>query len=317
MKHVLPLRECSTSAHVERLLPAVPVALLHLEIELLYDCKLFAQGDFDCYLAEATRMPNLLREIARLREQTFREVGEGTGKSSDTDAYDAYYHHLFLWDRTARRVVGAYRIGMGADIMREHGRKGFYTNTLFSMDRKLSPVLEQSVELGRSFIRRAYQKHRLPLFMLWQGILSVLVGSQEHRYVLGPVSISSYYQELSKKLMVEFIRRNYFNHALAMYVKAKHPFEVEYDNPDDALLLHASEDDLRKLDKIIAEIEPSSYTVPVLLKKYLQQNARIIGFNLDPKFSNALDGLMILDLQDIPAKTIQNLQRGLAHSATV
>lgn len=315
MKSVLPPREQVANSQPAKLLSAVPPALLQLEVELLFDCKLFEQGDFDCYLAVAGRMPNMLREISRVRELTFREVGEGTGLCCDTDEYDAYYRHLFLWDRVNRQLVGAYRVGMGGEIMKAHGRKGFYTNTLFSMNKELDPVLEQSIELGRSFIRKTYQRHRLPLFMLWQGILSVLISNPGYRYVLGPVSISNQYQELSKQLMVEFVRRYYFNHELAKLVTAKHPYIVEEDNPDHQMLLNASQDDVRKLDRIIAEIEPSSYCVPVLLKKYLQQNARIIGFNRDPQFSDALDGLMILDLNDIPEKTIHNLQKGLEKSA--
>lgn len=295
----------------EKLIEAVPQGLLSLEIEQLYDRKLFGQGDMDCYMADAAQIPNTLREISRLREKTFREVDEGTGKSCDTDEYDAYYKHLFLWDRKARKLVGAYRIGMGAEIMHRFGKRGFYTSTLFIMEDPLDPVLEQSIELGRSFICSEYQRHRLPLFMLWQGILSVLIAHPGYRYVLGPVSISNHYQDLSKGLMVEFVKKHYFNLELAQHIRARHEFVVKAASVDSDALLSASADDMRKLDKIISDIEPSRYTLPILLKKYLQQNARIIGFNRDPQFSDALDGLMILDLQDVPDKTIDNLKKGL------
>ena len=277
---------------------------------MIHDCKLFGTGPFDCYLAPAGRIPNLLREISVLRELTFRQVGEGTGAAKDLDAFDRYYNHLFLWDREAHRLVGAYRVGLGNEIMNTRGPAGFYTNTLFRMSREMEPVLSKSVELGRSFIRPAYQRHRLPLFMLWQGILTVLVSHPSLRYVMGPVSISSQYKDLSRDLMVAFVQRNHYNHSLARHVQAKHPYRLNPDDKQEALL-SASEDSLRKLDKIIAQIEPVAVSVPVLLKKYLQQNARIIGFNIDPDFSDALDGLMILDLEDLPERTVSNLKRGM------
>lgn len=303
MKPVLPLFNHAAVMQHQPLLPAVPAALLHLEIEQLYDCKRFAKGDFECYLVPAARMPNVLREISRLREQTFREVGEGTGMPADSDAYDLYYHHLFLWDRALRRVVGAYRVGMGAEVLKTRGRKGFYTHSLFAMDRKFTPVLEQSLELGRSFVRKAYQRQRLPLFMLWQGILSVMAEHPDYRYMLGPVSISDRYSALSKNLMVEFVHRHSFDREKAAWIRARNPYQVTSDSALEALLQETCAGDLRALDKVVARIESKACSIPVLLRKYLEQNARILGFNQDPLFSNALDGLMLLDVRNLPAET--------------
>lgn len=288
----------------------VEQSLLEYDIQAL-EAKhlLFKQKEFACYLAPARRIPHVLREIGRLREHTFRAVGEGSNKSIDLDEYDLYYHHLLLWDESKRCVVGAYRIGKGHEIHRRFRHRGFYVNSLFKLSGEMLDLLPQTVELGRSFIVPGYQKHRLPLFLLWKGILSVLITEPDARYVIGPVTISGSYQELSKSLIIGFIRKYHYHPHLSQFVKPRKPYHVNDKGIDSEALLKATENDLKKLDRLIQEIEPSSYTVPVLLKKYLHQNASILGFNLDPKFNNALDGLMLLDMHQLPAETIENLQR--------
>jgi hypothetical protein len=177
------------------------------------------------------------------------------------------------------------------------------------MGGKMKPILEKSLELGRSFIVQEYQRHRLSLFLLWKGILFYLFANPHFRYIIGPVSISNNYQEVSKELIIQFIRKNYFNHELAEHVSPRNSFKPKIKVVDTDVLVEGSQSDLKKMDKIIAEIEPSSFTMPVLLKKYLQQNAKILAFNSDPKFNNALDGLMLLDMENLPEDTVETLKR--------
>ncbi len=303
-KDLVPLKKPATIAE------PVFSEILKGEIDLLPErCKLFEQQNLVCYLASANQAPNILKEIGRLREITFRAVGEGSNKARDIDEYDLYYHHLFLWDSEKHGLVGAYRIGKGLEIMRRYSHRGFYCNSLFKFSKTLHPLLEQTIELGRSFIAEEYQRQRLPLFLLWKGILVVLISSPEYRYIMGPVTISGSYQEVSKGLIMAFVQRYYFDDEMAQHVTPRKPYTAKNVNVDQEALLGATENDLKKLDKIIAEIEPSSFAIPVLLKKYLHQNARILGFNLDPKFNNALDGLMLLDLHNLPAETVENLQK--------
>jgi putative hemolysin len=254
-------------------------------------------------------IPQTLREIGRLREVTFRAVGEGTNKSIDLDEYDLYYDHLILWDRVAQKIAGAYRVGNGAHIIERYGAQGFYTSSLFKMGKELHPMLSQSLELGRSFIIEEYQRHRLSLFLLWKGILFYMMSKPHFRFIIGPVSISNNYQEVSKELIIQFIEKHYFDHNFAQFVKPRRAFKAKPHDLDTAALIEATQADLKKMDKVISDIEPSSFTMPVLLKKYLQQNAKIIAFNCDPKFNNALDGLMYLDLQNLPEDTVETLKR--------
>ena len=298
----------------DAIIDAVPHELILKEISQIDAYKTLSYDNFDCFVVGSDIIPNILREIGRLREITFRSVGEGTNKSIDLDEYDLYYDHLILWDRRAEKIAGAYRIGNGPEIVSRYGSKGLYTSSLFRMSTKMKPILRQSVELGRSFITQEYQRHRLSLFLLWKGILFYLIANPRFRYIIGPVSISNSYQEVSKELIIQFIKRNYFDHELAKFVEPKNAFRPKVKNIDTNVLLDASSSDIKKMDKIISDIEPTSFTMPVLLKKYLQQNAKILAFNADPKFNNALDGLMLLDMQNLPADTVETLKREMVES---
>ena len=282
------------------------------EIAAIEDLRINQQAEFDLYLASSHRIPGILREIGRLRELTFRAAGEGTNKAIDLDEFDLYYEHLFLWDREKQQLVGAYRIGDGRKIMARYGKRGFYTSTLFRMDRPMERVLRRSFELGRSFISPEYQRQRLPLFMLWRGLLLHLIANPDQHYLIGPVSISGTYSRFSRTLIMEFVRLNHYDHELAKHVHPRHRFRIKLDKADSEALVQASKADLKKMDRLIAEIDPHETAMPVLLKKYLLLNARIIGFNRDPKFNDALDGLMVLDLNKLPEKTVEDLRKGMS-----
>jgi putative hemolysin len=292
-------------------------ALLEKDIAALEDARLNSQAEFDLYLTTSHRIPNLLREIGRLREITFRAAGEGTNKPLDLDEFDIYYDHLFLWDRQKRQVAGSYRIGDGRRIMERYGKRGFYTSTLFHMDRPMEAVLRRSFELGRSFIALEYQRNRLPLYMLWRGLLLHVTANPQMRYLIGPVSISGSYSRYSRSLIMGFVEQHHHDAELAGYVRPRMKFNIGRDLADREALLQASTADLKRMDKLIAEIEPHEKTLPVLLKKYLLLNGRIIGFNRDPKFNDALDGFMVLDLTRVPEQTILDLKRGMPDGAGV
>ncbi len=292
----------------EPVIDPVPGEKLLEDIEKLADFMLFKSGNFTVYCAPSVTMPNITTEIGRLREITFRNVGEGTNRRIDIDEFDLYYHHLFVWDDDEKRIVGAYRAGKGKEIIDKYGLQGLYIHTLFRIDRRFIPVLEQCIELGRSFIAGEYQKKPLPLFLLWKGILYFLIKNPDYRYLIGPVSISNRFSNFSKGVIIKFITDNYFNQEFARYIKPRNKFRVELGDVDTDIILGDSKD-LGRLDKFIRDIEPSHYTVPVLLKKYLKQSGRIIGFNIDPKFNNSLDGLLMLDLYDVPLETITALSK--------
>ena len=274
------------------------------------DYKIWTEKNYEVFITPTSLIPNVIREIGRLREITFREVGEGTNKATDLDSYDIYYHHLFIWDSEAKMIVGAYRIGLGDEIFYSVGKKGFYINELFKIKEQFTPILKKSLELGRSFIRKEYQTKPLPLFLLWKGILKYLIDNPRYRYLIGPVSISNSFSQFSKSLIVDYINRNHFDHELAQFVKPRKKFKVDFSSIDtDALL--SGEDTFKGLDALISEVETHNMKVPVLLRQYMALNANIISFNIDPKFADCLDGFLVLDLKKVPQEMLEKLGKNL------
>ncbi len=291
--------------------PEISAGVLEKEIEpLREDYLVWTEKNYEVFIVPTSTIPNVIREIGRLRELTFREIGEGTNKAIDLDEYDIYYHHLFIWDIEAKLIVGAYRLGFGDEIFYSMAKKGFYISELFKIKSQFTPVLKKSIELGRSWIRKEYQQKPLPLFLLWKGILRFLIDNPRYRYLIGPVSISNAFSKFSKSLIVDYVNRNHFDHDLAQYVRPRKKFKVDLGDLDPDVLL-AAEDNFKGLDNLISEVETRSVKVPVLLRQYIGLNARIISFNIDPKFSDCLDGFLVLDLEKVPKDILDKLGKNL------
>ncbi|HTG66888.1 MAG TPA: lysophospholipid acyltransferase family protein [Flavobacterium sp.] len=269
------------------------------------DCRLLQSKNYEVFFAQANKIPNVLHEIGRLREITFREVGEGTNESIDLDKFDQYYHHLFLWDDEAQKIAGAYRMGLGSEIYPKHGIDGFYLNELFRFEPELFETMHQSIEMGRAFIIKEYQQKPMPLFLLWKGIIHTTLRFPEHKYLIGGVSISNQFSDFSKSLMIEFMKSNYYDPYIAQYIHPKKAYKVKLKDADKDFIFNETEADLNKFDKIIDELEPGILRLPVLIKKYIKQNAKVVAFNVDPLFNNAVDGLMYIRIADIPESTMK------------
>ncbi|WP_233899919.1 GNAT family N-acyltransferase [Tenacibaculum piscium] len=267
--------------------------------------RLLESKNYEVFFATAKEIPNVLHEIGRLREITFREVGEGTNKTIDLDKFDKYYHHLFLWDSVANELVGAYRMGLGKDIFKKYGINGFYIHTLFRIEPELYSMMQSSMELGRAFVAKNYQQKPMPLFLLWKGIVHVTLRYPEYKYLMGGVSISNQFSAFSKSLMIEFMKSHYYDPYVAQYIYPKKEFKVKLKDADKDFVFDATKADMQKFDKIIDEIEPGALRMPVLIKKYVKQNARLVAFNVDPKFNNAIDGLLYIKVDEIPESTVK------------
>ena len=288
----------------------VPSSKILEEIQKIkQNYTLFNLKNYTAFCAPSEKIPNILNEIGRLREITFREVGEGTNRSIDIDEFDLYYNQMFIWDEEAERIVGAYRIGKGKDILEQYGKRGFYLYSLFRISDDFKPILNESLELGRSFVIKEYQRKPMPLFLLWKGILYFLLKNPEYRYLVGPVSISNNYSKISKDLIIRFIMQNHLNWKMAQFVKPRNSYKFKSDNPDINILMENMERDINRLDKAIGDQDELNSGLPVLLKKYIKLNAKIIAFNVDPKFNNCLDGLIVLDVNDVPKHTIEALSK--------
>ena len=267
--------------------------------------RLLQSKNYEVFFASAKDIPNIIHEIGRLREITFRAIGEGTNKETDLDKFDNYYHHLLLWDAVAEKLVGAYRMGLGKEIYKKYGIKGFYVQSLFRIEPELHQMMDNTIEMGRAFIIDEYQQKPMPLFLLWKGIVHVTLRYPQYKYLMGGVSISNQFSDFSKSLMIEFMKSHYYDPYIAQYIRPKKEYKVKLKDGDKDFVFDASKADMQKFDKIIDEIEPGILRIPVLIKKYVKQNARLVAFNVDPKFNNAIDGLMYIKVADIPESTVK------------
>ena len=290
--------------------PHISADVVAAEIESLEHRRLMTSGDYGVYLVESSEAPNTMQQIYRLREETFRAIGEGTGEALDTDEYDNYYHHLILWDAKAKDIIGAYRLGFGPDIMAAKGIKGFYSSTLFRLGEKSSEIFGHGFELGRSFITAPYQREVLPLKLLFAGILLSTLHCPHAHYCVGPVSISNSIPDFYKSLIVYYISKVYNLPSGDKLGIPTHPFVPEYLSVDPEGLL-AGVKDIDGFDRLLAAISDGKYRLPVLLRKYISGGARIACFNVDPLFSNCVDGLIALRMSDYPERSVKSFLRGV------
>lgn len=266
---------------------------------------LFTNNNYECFFAKAQQIPNVMRELGRLREITFRAIGEGTNNETDVDRYDDHYHHLFLWDKDDKKIVGAYRMAIGSEVYAKYGIRGFYINELFNFEPEIHPFFKKCIEMGRAFVVKEYQQKPMPLFLLWRGIIHVSLRNPSQKFIIGGVSISNQFSDFSKSLMIEFMKSHYYDSTVAQYVKAKKDYKVTLKDEDKEFIFEETDADLNKFDKFIDEVEPNMLRLPVLIKKYIKQNAKVIAFNVDPKFNDAIDGLMYIRVSDIPESTLR------------
>jgi len=253
-------------------------------------------GDLEAYLARATDIPTVLYELGRLREITFRAVGEGTGSRIDCDEFDPHYLHLFVWNARKQELVGAYRLACTDVVRRRYGVGGLYTATLFQYGEAFLDRLGPAVELGRSFVRQEYQKGFAPLLLLWKGIGAFIARNPRYKILFGPVSISNQYEAISRELMVTFLEKYALLQGWTGLVRNRHAFRSTLLKGAHRPVFPKSGFDVEDLSAVVGDMERKRAGVPVLLRQYLKLGGKLLGFNVDPKFANALDGLILVDL---------------------
>lgn len=278
------------------------------QIKLLDDKMLFESGGYRAYLISEDDAPDIMMEIYRLREETFRLVGEGTGNEIDTDEFDKYYKHLFLWNVDNEEIVGAYRLGYVPEIICNHRIEGLYTSTLVTYGKDAYDILSHSVELGRSFITKKYQKEVLPLKLLLSGLAIAVTQNGDINYVTGVVSISAQMPERYKAMMSEFLSNKYKLDHAKDFSTPKTPFKYALTSSDEFRInnmLNTVDD----VDRFIFEDSKGEWRIPVLVRKYFNCGAKVACFNVDSRFSFCLDALIVMKLCDFPEITLRSLLR--------
>lgn len=281
---------------------APPVACARLEADvaaLRADGPLAAAGELEVFLAGAERLPHVLIEIGRLRELAFRQVGEGTGLPLDLDRFDDAYLHLFLWHRASRRIAGAYRLAPTDTLLGGTERPALYTETLFEFDDDFLEHVNPGLELGRAFVHPDWQRSPLALLLLWRGIGAYVARNPQRHRLFGPVSISNRYAARSRDLMLGHLAAHRLERGLAPLVRARCPHQGGSPH------LGGLPADLDALDARVAEIELDARGVPILIREYLRLGGRVLGFNVDRSFGDAIDALVLVDLSAAPRRLLE------------
>ena len=307
-----PFKE-APSGRLEELAAPVDPDLVRAQMARLEDKVLFQTGDYRGYLIGVQDAPDVMRELYRLREETFRAVGEGTGDPLDTDRYDEFFKHLILWHIPDGEIVGSYRIGYGSETIAREGVNGFYTASLVRYGDSAGPVLAHSLELGRSFVAVKYQREVLPLKLLLSGMMAAITKDPEVECCLGLVSISNSLPDFYKSLAVRFLERDFRLPEGEGFAAPTHPFRTDFlrVNPDD-LLQAIPKGDIDALDRLLSILSDGRYRLPVLLRKYFNCGAKVACFNVDPLFCNSLDGMIVLRLRDFPPAMLRSFIRPLS-----
>jgi len=282
----------------EQIAPETPPPVLLADLEKLRPEQCLEDSrEYSVFLARPGQIPNVLRELGRLREISFRQVGEGTGREVDLDHFDSYYQHLFVWNKVKREISGAYRMGSTQEILSLFGLKGLYTSTLFHYNVELFRRIGPALELGRSFVRSEYQKQYVPLLLLWKGLGRYIAMHREIAVLFGAVSISKEYNPISRRLVAQFLEAQKWDDDLAKLIRPRHPFRPGSVRQVDVRPISRFFRDLDALAAPVADLETDGKGIPTLLRQYVKLGGKLAGFNLDPNFSEVLDGLILVDLR--------------------
>lgn len=295
--------------------PVAPALAIEAWLEDIHNLPaehhLLSSNEFDVYCTSAAHIPSLLHEIGRLRELNFRAVGEGTGLALDLDEFDEDYLHLFVWDRDKQCLVGAYRLGLVEQVSAKRGLDGLYSRTLFHYDQRFLNKMGTAVEMGRSVVAAEYQRSMSALLLLWKGIATYVSRHPNITHLFGPVSISNDYSQQARQLLAQTMTLHHYDADSAHYVEASNPLPSHASSWNTSLLTALG--DLQLLSRVIARIDDGK-GVPVLLRQYLGLNGKLVCFNVDPAFNNALDGLIVVDLRTVAEKTLARYMGPLAAS---
>ena len=264
---------------------------------------LLQQERYSLYCAPYSAMGPVMEHLSIIRESTFREVNEGTGKELDSDRFDPYYRHLFLWDREKRQIAGGYRLGNTDKIAEKHGLNGLYSHSLFDYNKKFLRGLGKTIEVGRSFVATQYQKDPAALDLLWKGIGRYVAQNSQYHTLFGCVSISAEYSNLAKSMLIETFLSHYgVDASITSQVKARSP--VKFAPPPWARDQVAKLSEIPVVNKLVGRID-SGKSIPTLIRHYLALKGRFVSFSVNKGFNDSLDGLILVDLRRTPARYLK------------
>ncbi|MCL9783305.1 lysophospholipid acyltransferase family protein [Vibrio sp. S4M6] len=266
------------------------------------EALLLENKEFSVYCVGTQSIPLMMREIGRVREESFRQVGEGSGLACDLDEYDLHYQQLFVWNNSEKELVGSYRLGLVDELVKKNGIEGLYSRSLFQYQQQFIDTLENCIEVGRSVVSIKYQRNINSLLLLWKGIATYVHRHPKYTHLFGPVSISNEYSDVARHLMAATLSIYHYDNEKASLVKPSTPLRSTGNTFWQSNLLSPLAN-VSLLSKVLSRMEKGK-GLPVLLRQYLGMNGKLVCFNVDPAFNDTLDGLIVVNLKQVPLKTL-------------
>ena len=253
-------------------------------------------------LSEWKADSSFIREIGRLRELSFRKVGEGTGQRRDIDSYDQYYKHLVLWDDSELEIAGAYRFGETGSIVNSRGLEGLYSASLFKLDPSFTEYCTHGLELGRSFVQPTFWGSRA-LDYLWQGLGAYIKYHPDVRYLFGPVSLSARYPTHARDLIVYYFSLYYG--ARTFLAESYNPYRISQGTVEECRRIFSGSDAKTDYQELKHQLSLFNLTIPTLYKQYTdlceEGGVQFLAFGVDAHFADCVDGLILVDLTKVKA----------------
>lgn len=299
---------------MEPIIDPVPRSILEGELTPERIWRNTNKGGNVLYTLTAAECPNVMQEIGRLRELSFRDGGGGTGKSVDIDELDLVeggYTQLIVWDPAAKEILGGYRY----ILPRSTHPKYLSTEHYFVFSDKFrEEYLPYTLELGRSFVQPAYQSRNNPkslfaLDNLWDGLGAVVVRNPDIKYCFGKVTMYGDYNREARNMLIYFLKK-YFPDKENL-VHARHPVELDIDQEKmQQLFTGADYDEDYKI--LSRNIRDSEEKIPPLFNAYmsLSPTMKVFDTALNPDFGNVEETGMLVTLSEL---YIQKVERHLSN----
>jgi len=262
------------------------------------------------YVITAHNSPNVMLEIGRLRELSFRSGGGGTGEAMDTDEFDYMpkpYSQLIVWDPTADEIIGGYRYLPGKDVdFDKYGQPKFVMAHLFTFtDRFIKDYLPYTIELGRAFVQPDYQTSKMgtkslfALDNLWDGLGALIHTVKNTRYFIGKVTIYEHYPLIARELIYEYMLR-YFPDPDEM-ISPKNPIHVSEKTNQMAKELFVHNDSSSDYKALQKAIRVEGETIPSMFSAYigLSHTMRFFGSIYDPDFGSVYETGIMITMDDL------------------
>jgi hypothetical protein len=291
---------------MENIIPPVERDLLEQE---LTEDKFLRKSNFGksrLYIFNHHNSPNLMREVGRLRELTFREAGGGTGKALDIDKYDisedAPYYQLIVWDPEDHEITGAYRFIHGRDVLDNVEEKLATTRLFRFSDKFIEQYLPYTIELGRSIVQPKYQfsnnrkKGIYALDNLWDGLGALVIKYPDTKYFFGKITMYKHFDQQARDIILTFINLYFPNKD--KLVEAIDPIIVDTEKYNQ--IFHGN--DYKKDYAILSKkVRSFGENIPPLFNAYMNLSPSMQSFGTveNPHFGGVEETGIMINIQDI------------------